>query len=235
MRRIGPGPAKYDLPTTIGSKNRDVRKKLAPSYLIGERIKDNDASVGPGPAKYDPGECTRYGKDHRSGYIGEKIKLKNHNTNPAPNAYSLPKMLGSDRMNVYQNRSPEYPIGQKLENKFNSITPAPNTYNIPALIGPESAKADKNRAPSYSIKEKLNEQRRCITPAPNKYYPDLRNPHKLHTSILPRLPDNVKVETPAPNAYALQCHKPGRKDPAYSIGIKLPDWTQPLIVEADNV
>lgn len=235
MRRIGPGPAKYDLPTTIGLKNRDIRKKFAPSYIIGERLKTRADAIGPGPAKYDPGEYTRHGKDYHAGYIGQKIKLNVVNPNPAPNAYNLPNMIGADRPNVYKNRSPEYPIGQKINCKFTSITPAPNTYNLPHLIGPDSAKSDKIKAPSYLIGVKLNELQKSITPGPNKYYPELKNPRKLHTSILPRRPHSIKSHVPAPNAYNLQPHKPGRKEPAYSIGNKYPDWMQPLIVEADNL
>lgn len=235
MRRIGPGPAKYNIPSTIGAKSYDSRKRTAPSYILGQRIKTRAETITPGPCNYEYGSLTRYGKDHCSSYMGHKIKMNAVNPNPAPNAYNLPVMIGRERTNVIQKRSPEYAFGQRIPLKFNSITPGPNAYKLRSLIGPESANSNITRAPAYVIGKKIETTMKSITPGPDKYYPDLTNRFKLHTTMQPRRPQNIHSITPAPNNYNLQGYKPGRNEPAYTIRRKLPDWTQPFIIEADNL
>lgn len=82
----GPGPARYLLPGSTGSKLHDPTKHKAPAYSMGARSsKLNDGSVGPGPAYLIPPRVTRVGVDGTPRYslTGRTRSAGNFRT-PAP-------------------------------------------------------------------------------------------------------------------------------------------------------
>lgn len=58
---LGPGPAKYLLPSTVGYEHHAVNKYRNPQYTMRARYGFNPKVFGPG-AKYNVENMTRYGK-----------------------------------------------------------------------------------------------------------------------------------------------------------------------------
>lgn len=48
----GPGPAKYGLPTHIGTERTKVFLARSPDVIMGRRFPEKDKTDGPGPSKY---------------------------------------------------------------------------------------------------------------------------------------------------------------------------------------
>ena len=61
---LGPGPAKYLLPTAIGRTGHDPRKNVAPGYSLAAGLDRNPRNKNPGPNHYRVDvQMTRAGKD----------------------------------------------------------------------------------------------------------------------------------------------------------------------------
>lgn len=73
--RLGPGPAKSDMPTAVGYNNHTVIKQRLPMYSMGKRLYTQPHSDGPGPAKFYIENQTRYGTKSYQTYMG--IRLQN--------------------------------------------------------------------------------------------------------------------------------------------------------------
>lgn len=71
---LGPGPAKYNLPPTIGYDHHDITKTRLPHYSIGLPQKTYYKSEGPGPGPYNIEHQTRFGRRRYPGYIGLPLK-----------------------------------------------------------------------------------------------------------------------------------------------------------------
>lgn len=235
MRRVGPGPGKYLLPSTIGCKDHDPRKQQNPCYSIGNRTKVKANHIGPGPGKYSPGKYNRYGKEHFPAFIGETLHTRIIDQAPAPNAYKLPDILGKQRsVNAYTRRSPDFIIGNRINDRHNTGTPAPNAYKLPNMIGQNTGINSVPKAPVYSIGNRLHLVHTSITPGPAKYLPQFDDKGKILTTLKFRPSVKLRSDTPAPNEYSLQFYKPGKNGPAYTIGRKYPDWIEPMILDEDN-
>lgn len=220
MRKNMPGPAHYTLPPTVGCLNADITKIKNPCYTIGNRQEIKYESFGPGPAIYHPGACTRYGVDKKSVYVGTRLEdLKTFET-PAPNTYNLPKTA------AYQRRAPAYEFGVRTKQFAGQQIPAPNAYNLPATIGAKGTVIGCRTAPSYTMGNVATTLTKFVTPSPAEYFPTLNNVHKIQPTIKARIEDLKTFESPAPNTYNLQMHKPGARSPAYSIRNRIEDWGQ---------
>lgn len=218
MRKFGPGPGKYRLPSTLGCVDHDPRKLRLPCYSIGRRFQFKKDTTGPGPANYTTERLTRFGKDHIQGYIGEKIYLKFVNQTPGPNAYKLPAT------SVYCKKPPSHVIGRRLASRQHSSMPAPNAYNVPTAIGSSSNVLSVPKAPAFSIRQRIEHKQKSDVPGP-KYYPKDCSKCKLHTTFKSRPKNLVKSITPGPNAYDLRSFYPGKRSPAYSMRARLADFT----------
>ena len=61
---LGPGPARYQLPTGVGVKGHDPRKVKAPAYSLAASLDRNRGNKVPGPNHYKVNIVyTRKGKD----------------------------------------------------------------------------------------------------------------------------------------------------------------------------
>lgn len=220
-----PGPANYTLPPTIGCINADITKIKYPCYTIGSRQKTKYESFGPGPAIYHPEKCTRFGVDNKSAHVGVRLKHLTTFETPAPNAYELPEILGSKRVpNAYQKRAPAYEFGIKPKHLSTQETPPPNAYDIPPTIGAKGMQIGSRKAPRYTMGNVLRESPPFLTPSPAEYFPQQQNQGKIHMSIKSRINHLKTFETPAPNTYNLQMHRPGARSPAYSIRKRIESW-----------
>lgn len=218
MRKLGPGPGKYLLPSTLGCSNHDPRREKLPCFTIGRRIQSQKETVGPGPANYTLGKCTRYGKEPERGYIGERIYLQFESQTPAPNAYSLPST------NNYRKKQPSYPIGKRLKRHGDSANPAPNAYNVPTIIGSKNNVISVPKAPAFTIRRRITQATTSEIPGP-KYYPQDCSKCKLLPTFKSRPKVQIKSITPGPNHYNLQSFHPGKSCPAYTMRSKCIDFT----------
>lgn len=210
-------PAKYMLPSAIGCKDHDVRKKCEPCYTMGARLDTVPKGVGPGPSKYKPENITRFGIVPAEGYMGSLNKSPKPG-NPAT-LYELPPVDGT------KNRAPHFGFGNKIHDKVYNIVPAPGDMPLSNVVKP--------KAPEYSLGIKPNNIHVTNVPAPNHYLPETVD-KRLPIEILPRRDLNFTTEAPAPNTYDLMAFKPGRSRPVYSMGVRHSECRMPIIVPGDN-
>lgn len=63
----GPGPAKYNIPSTCGYKSHDVTRRVSPAFSFGTRHKQfssmSSTAQSPGPVHFVAPRITRKGKD----------------------------------------------------------------------------------------------------------------------------------------------------------------------------
>lgn len=226
---VGP---KYKLPSEIGCQEHDPRKKRNPCYSFGQRVPTPDENTGAGPAKYYPEELNRYGRKHTPGYMGRRYDNVSQDNTPGPSTYKPPDLIGLHRSKSYKLRAPEFVMGNKLELKDDSSSPGPAAYQPLNLIGPDGCKVSKQKAPAYTLGGKLDTTIADNTPGP-KYLPAKQNNHKILISMQGRAKDNFDNGVPGANTYHLGLYKPGRNLPKFAMGIRYPDWQQPLITRAD--
>lgn len=220
-----PGPANYTLPSAIGCMNADITKLKYPCYSIGNRQKSEYETFGPGPAIYHPDKCTRFGIDKKTAHIATRLDYLKTFETPAPNAYDLPEIIGKKRVtNAYQKRAPAFEFGIKPKLLGTHEVPPPNAYDVPATIGAKGTIVGFKTAPSYTMGNVLKEMPKFVTPSPAEYFPQ---PHsrKIHMSIKPRVKELETFETPGPNTYNLQSHRPGARSPAYTIRTRV-EWAK---------
>lgn len=113
--------------------------------------------------------------------------MERNNEHPSPASYSLPSTVGFKDHDIRKKRSPAYSFGLRTSTAKTIQSPGPNAYNIPSTIGGKDV--TKKRSAAFTIRSRLQTKK--------------------------------TGDTPAPNAYALQNFKPGKRPPAYSMGIRL--------------
>lgn len=231
----GPGPARYLLPGSTGSKLHDPTKHKAPAYSMGARSsKLNDGSVGPGPAYLIPPRVTRVGVDGTPRYslTGRTRSAGNFRT-PAPGTYSPEK-----HSFPYHKDPPQYSFGSRTKLHQGDVTPAPNTYSLPGILGPKAV--GKKSAPSYSLvgRSKIGGFHEDLqkTPGPGTYrvsdpnYVKSRMPSYSMTGRNMMPGDSTKK--PGPGAHSPEKVYINKKiAPRFSFGIRWSEYIAPLIAE----
>lgn len=223
--RPSPGPAKYKMPSLMGCIDHDLTKPRLPCYTMGSRSGIPSSNDGPGPGKYNVEKLNRFGTSRVPGYMGEKLPIDESNDTPAPNAYEVPKLMGGDRAKNFMQRSPEFSMGQRLTVGNDSGSPGPAKY------APNAEAGGKRRAPSYSMAARLPDGYQDGSPGPATYLPKDVD-HRLPPSFKSRHSISLDNGVPGPK-YNLGSYLPGRQMPGYTMGIRYPDWLEPVITEAD--
>lgn len=226
--RPSPGPGKYKLPSLVGCKNHDPRKPRLPCYTMNGRPLTITLSVGPGPGQLNVANLNRYGRYRVPAYMGRKLQNSQSDVFPGPNAYALPKLMGSDRTKSHMQRSPDFSFGHRLTSSTDSPTPGPAQY-----YGKNDLKAVQPRAPSYSMAGRPRSTQDVCTPGPGQYVP-ITVFHRIQPTLRGRNDSKHSNVIPGPNQYDLMYHMPGRKTPAFSMGIRYPDWLLPAMTASDN-
>lgn len=158
--------------------------------------------------------------------MGQTLNTSLGDPVPAPNAYGLPSP------DVCARRQPSYRMGNRLNDRYDTGVPGPNIYKLPKVIGPNTGPITSTpKAPVYSMGKKLNANYNSGVPGP-KYMPKFVDQGKLPASFKFRPKDNANTGIPGPK-YDLTMYHPGKKSPAYSMGIRYPDWLDPYIIEDD--
>lgn len=111
--------------------------------------------------------------------------------------------------------------------------PSSARYGLPTTVGYNGHDVRKTRMPAYSFGARFPGHEKVDSPGPNVYgLPSTiaggdktieRAPaHTIHSKF------DIKEHqcSPGPNAYGLMNFKPGTRQPAYSLGAKIPDMFQ---------
>ncbi|XP_001663800.2 outer dense fiber protein 3 [Aedes aegypti] len=227
MSRIGPGPAGYGLPPTVGYPEHDVRKDRKPMFSMRSRPITRYDSLGPGPAQYDPGKMTRVGRPNNPTYsLARRFSLFKPDNTPGPGAHNndkVPSMKG--------NRLPAYSFGMRLKETSRDVVPGPDKYSYELNVY-------KNRNPIYSMRNRTKQPYALEGPGPSAYGGLDRNlTHKRNPRYTMRLAYPImgdKCPKPGPNRYGLMEMKPGTAAPKYSFGMRHSMWRPPMVIPGDN-
>lgn len=102
---------------TAGSKVPDSKKKAAPSYTLGSKLKSSDATTGPGPAQYNVSGMRPKGKDYpRAATLQSRPKELTAFVTPGPGEYNV-----NEAYKVAKDATPKYSIGKM---------PPPDKYQL---------------------------------------------------------------------------------------------------------
>ncbi|XP_065079938.1 ciliary microtubule associated protein 1A-like [Ochlerotatus camptorhynchus] len=226
MSRVGPGPAYYVLPPTIGFAQHDVRKDRRPMFTMRARLTTRYDTLGPGPA-YHPGKMTRDGPPRNPMYsLGTPYKQPTPDNVPGPGAHHIelvPSMKG--------NRAPAFSLGERLKDSNRDNIPGPDHYAY-------NLNVYKHRNPAYSMQSRTTPPNASEGPGPNHYGPLDRNiTHNRSPRFSMGLACSVmgdRCPKPGPNRYDLTNLKPGTSAPQYTFGYRHSMWNPPMIIPGDN-
>ncbi|XP_050087198.1 outer dense fiber protein 3-B-like [Anopheles aquasalis] len=222
-RSIGPGPASYSLPTSIGSNNGDPRKVRNPVYTIRPRTAFKHETLGPGPADYEVSKLTRTGRPHQPMYsMRSRWQPSKQDSVPDPQAY---------HPSVNKERTPAYSFGLRLETLNKNQVPGPNEYQADMRV-------IRPRAPCYSMRPLTKGTTTSYGPGPagyalpNRDLTHKRSPNYTIRNAFATVGD--RTPCPGPAHYGLMGRLVGKSAPCYSFGIRHADWTSPMIVPGDS-
>jgi len=231
----GPGPGRYGLPSTLGSKTHDATKHMEPAFSFGQKLPNSifKKTDSPGPGYYVNPKMSRYGSDGTPSFSmsGRTKDFKPAET-PAPGAYR-PEGVHPQK----EVRAPVYSMGARTMLRTNDVTPAPTSYNLNNTVGAKVATVTS--APAHSISGRTTKggfaDDLAKTPGPGKYNvtsePVKSRPPAYSLQGRTYVPaDNTKK--PGPGS-----HSPEKVNfnkhlsPSYSMGVKHSDYITPLIVD----
>lgn len=234
----GPGPGRYALPSTLGSKFHDTTKRTEPAFSFGQKLPNSifKKTDSPGPGYYVNPKMSRYGSDGTPSFsMSSRSKDFKPAETPAPGAYR-PEGVHPQK----EARAPVYSMAARTELRGNDVTPAPTAYSLGSTVGAKVATVESSPAHSMAARMQKGGFADDLAKSPG--------PGKYNVAA-----DAVKSRTPA---YSLQgrtyvpgdsTKKPGpgthspekvnmtkRNGPSYSMGVKHSDYTTPLIVDASE-
>ncbi|XP_068127346.1 protein CIMAP1D isoform X2 [Hyperolius riggenbachi] len=242
-KETGPGPARYNLPPTVGFVGHDYTKHSSPAYSFHGRpshsahVKDSS----PGPRYYVEPCLTRFGRSAGPSYsILARGRIAgstdNKEMSPGPGIYRPEKCLIPTHR-----KAPSYSIGPRTAFRTVDQVPAPNTYSLPPVLG--SKVPGKAAAPAFSVSARIHHgghsEDLAFTPGPAHYNLTDSNSYLKRGpaySMLGRhqLP-KAQLVTPGPGAHSPEKVAGNkRRAPAFSMGIRHSEYTAPLIIEVSN-
>ncbi|XP_063405332.1 ciliary microtubule associated protein 1A-like isoform X2 [Mytilus trossulus] len=230
-----PGPAKYLLPNTVGTKEVDVTKKGSPSFTFGSRYFSNefkrmvDKSFSPGPAYNVDSSFTSKGRGGGPSYsFGGRIKEPTRWVSPGPGAYS------TDRKPLREINAPAYSLSPRTTQRRIDYTPSPNAYSLPSTIGPNVPGQRGGYASSIQGKSSYMNFNADLakSPGPASYFPNNQNGNKKNPpsfSISGRgKPEKYDNSVPGPGAYSPSMVNM-TSSPRYPIGVRHSQFQMPVM------
>jgi hypothetical protein len=185
-----PGPAVYSLPSSVGGKQPDARKRDPPVWSMGKAqrfpkgskgdtvpgpggYKSPAASVGPQVlARFKSEPLASFGTAERKHmrkvfYSQEHQKVDMHGMeSPGPATYGLPATVGGAQVDSKLKSGPQwgfstYERGADAELKNAARQPGPANYSLPQSVGPQPD-SKKVRAPTPGFGASTRDQRAKI-------------------------------------------------------------------------
>lgn len=232
----GPGPARYLLPTGIGTSQHDPRKVKAPAYSLSSSLDRNRGNKVPGPSHYKVDILyTRQGKDGTPRYsLAARNKDLKKDVTPGAGQYKTETVWPQGEV-----KRPAYSMSARTKYTQKELVPAPNRYSLPRLIGPKISVSDKKGGPSYTMSERSNfrsySEDLAKTPGPARYSAThnevylKRNP-QFSLQGRSKLPSD-KTRKPGPGAHFPERVKAHKKSaPSFHFGRRHSDYTRILMV-----
>lgn len=173
--RISPGPIYF-----VDPRFTRFGKDGTPHYSMLARPHDINSFKTPGPGAYNNEKCNPPGQKNPPMYsMASRTRYRLYDSNPAPNRYSLPPMLGSNV--IGKDSSASYSLTSRpVRGSFDedlAKTPGPAAFSI---VNPNLY---KDCAPIYTMLERrFLPGDKTIKPGPGAHYPELV---KLHKPIPP--------------------------------------------------
>ena len=146
-----PGPAAYNLPTTLNSSGKSTR--------IGIRTKEKTVDVTPAPVAYDSTTAwSKVAKKSPTFSFGRRFKQPSGDKTPGCGSYT-------PKVSSVLNKSPSFSMRKRVpsQNKLGRV-PGPAAYGTS-----NTWSKVKKSAPSYSMKARYKDLKRMSTPGPNAY------------------------------------------------------------------
>jgi len=234
----GPGPGRYALPSTLGSKTHDFTKKTEPAFSFGQKLPNSifKKTDSPGPGYFVNAKMSRHGADGTPAFsMSARTKDFKAPETPAPGAYK-PEGVKPQK----EARAPAYSMGTRTETRTKDNTPAPTSYNLGSTVGAKTSTLLTSPAHSMGAKTLKGSFADDLakTPGPGKYNasaePIKTKPPAYSLQGRTYVPaDNTKK--PGPGTHSperVTVHK--GKAPSYSMGVKHSDYTTPLIVDVPD-
>lgn len=226
----GPGPAKYKLPDTVGTKQVDVTKRSSPSFTFGSRY-FLDKNFSPGPAYSIESAFTSKGRSVAPSYsFGGRVKTPKRWVSPGPGAYD------TDRKPVKEANAPAYSLSPRTGLRKVDVTPGPNSYSLPSTIGPNVPGQKGGYASSIQGKNTYLSFNSDLakSPGPASYFPHQINGTKKNAPSFsiagkPR-PEKYDNHVPGPGAYSPEnVVVTNKSSPRYPIGVRHSQFQMPVM------
>lgn len=233
----GPGPGRYQLPSSCGKIGHDPTKRCAPSHSFGNRTKLlYTKDISPGPKHAIDSKITRKGMDGTPQYsLAKRFDDPNLFKTPAPGAYSPEKCHPQG-----EKHAPVYSMAARTRYRKRDTVPAPNSYSLPTLHGPSMKLSQHKSSHSYTMRPKTdyNDFAKDLskTPGAGSYNtPDPNTTKKksaLYTMKGRSYMPGDSTQKPGPGA-----HRPEdvlitkRQAPRASLGIRHSEFITPLIIQ----
>ena len=146
-------------------------KDGTPVYSMLGRQKDQREFQTPAPCTYLTERVHPQGERHAPAYtMGARFSVRRCDSNPAPNRYGLPPLLGSNQIN--KKSYPSYSMTRRSEigsySEDLARTPGPGQYQA---IEPNVV---YNRGPIYSLQSRTpRPQDKTQKPGPGQHHPEM--------------------------------------------------------------
>lgn len=233
----GPGPAAYNLPSTIGgmkANNPDWTKEVSPSYSFGQRLQNGNGGPNPGPAAFFP-KTTNRGSVATSAYSMQSRRTTHFDVKgtirhaPSRENFHSSSFSPGPMYDVSGKKTstPAYSIGHKIEPLKRKKSPGPNSYNLPPTVG-QDGKVTMKTAPAYSLSAPWRStQKRNENPGPGTYtstHPDVFKKKQPRFTLRgrcefdPGLKERMKI--PGPAQYDPEKANVVAKTPMYTLRSK---------------
>lgn len=169
--QLGPGPAAYALPTSVGydyKKSTDGRlvkvdRHISKAYSFGYRFPEKFNKIGPGPVPNGPVPkegfspvITRHGAPTSLKYtFGYRIHMPDRDRKPGPVDCQVDSWKQKDLYHTLErkNRGPHYSLSDRHKELRRSQVPAANAYFPSGKDGviPDAMNTTRSKAPAYTL------------------------------------------------------------------------------------
>ncbi|XP_048768437.2 outer dense fiber protein 3-like [Ostrea edulis] len=221
VRERGPGPERYELPSTLGYQAHDCTRPKQPAYTIGKRL-ERAQTTNPGPYYVDP-RMTRTGMHAAPEYTMVARKDINIPKTPGPGHYTC------NTENI-EPQAPQYTIRTRTKLRRKDPILAPATYTLPPILG--NKQFHKSTAPVCVIVDRPKVGGYLVdmgeSPGPGKYA--ATNPN-VNTSMAPVYTMRSKChppgdsDKPGPGAYSPEKVRYRPQAPKFSFGSRYSEST----------
>jgi len=238
-RERGPGPGRYGLPSTVGSKAHDFTRHKKPAYSFGGRLDNSMFSkdVSPGPKYYVDPRMSRSGAEGNPKYsmLGRQADPNSFKT-PGPGAYRTESIHPP-----HLRTAPRYSMSARTRMRKRDSNPSPNTYSLPNVVTGRSPY--KQSAPCYTLRSRTGGQSfsddLAKTPGPAQYKVV---PPSQYKRCSPRYTLSARcfmpgdsTQKPGPGAhYPERSYTTLHRGRISTMGIRHSEFITPLLIDMDT-